>query len=268
MKNFFKKDNFYGAKVPFPLLFLSFLILATFLAASSVPAAMVTINQPSDGARVRGTVTIELKFGRPHVERMVRRFEVSLDGEIYDAVEVGEYTGTYTSSWDTTGVSDGPHTLRAYAYTEAEGGTGKPSNEVVVVVVDNTPPELEELIPAEGSYATSYRPTVGATATDSTSGIDSASIVMKLDGSSVDPGYDSGTGRISYQPGSSLSETAHTAEITVADLAGNQTTVSWTFTVDVTPPAITLTAPSDGDLTNQLTITVSGSVDEIGRAHV
>ncbi len=243
--------------IGFSLFLLAGVLSPTVLADTP----LATIVSPADGARVRGSVEIAISFRRPFVERGVKRFEVFLDGGLYESVAVEEYTGTYTSSWNTAAVADGPHVIRAYAYTDSTGGVGEATNEVRVVV-DNTPPDIRDRSPQPGSYASGNRPTVAATVADSTSGISPASIRLELNGVTMGHGYDPGTGRVSYQPSSALAESTHTARLRVADAAGNQSETEWSFLVDITPPVITIDQPATGLLTNQVSVTLAGSVDD------
>jgi len=118
--------------------------------------------------------------------------------------------------------------------------------------VDTTPPTISNLTPADGALINTATPTISATVTDA-SGIDTASIVMTVDGASVAHTYDSATGLVSYNvPASSLAEGLHTVALDVSDTVGNPATAGWSFTVDTTPPTqvtgVTVTTVSSSQL--------------------
>ena len=114
-------------------------------------------------------------------------------------------------------------------------------------VVDTTPPTVSSQSPANGAIIATSRPTISATFSDST-GVDSSSVVIKLDGTTITGASITATG-FSYTPSSSLSDGSHTVYISVADTLGNTDTSTWTFTVDTTPPTISSQSPANGTLT-------------------
>jgi len=77
------------------------------------------------------------------------------------------------------------------------GTQGVRTETAVRVVVDNTPPVIQDLLPIEGDFV-SAKPTITATLTDNLSGIDEDSIVIKLNGNEVDPApsFDPDTGKM------------------------------------------------------------------------
>ena len=115
-----------------------------------------------------------------------------------------------------------------YGLVDADEAAPAPS-------VDNTPPTITALAPADGAVINMATPTISATVTDA-SGINWGSISMTLDGGSVSPTYDGVTGVVTYQS-TSLSDGSHPVSLTVADTLGNTATNPWSFTVDTTPPA-------------------------------
>ena len=61
---------------------------------------------------------------------------------------------------------------------------------------------------------------------------------------------------------SALGEGGHTISVLVTDYAMNSKVVSVTFTVDLTAPAIAISAPADGAITNASSMTVSWSATD------
>ena len=129
--------------------------------------------------------------------------------------------------------------------------------------VDNVAPTIINLIPANGTYVTTSTPTISATLADPKSGINSTTIVMKLDDvsppvvsiPSTNYTYNVSTGVLSFTPGTdmvytSLPNGVWYVTVNVSDVAGNTATASWNFTVDTTPPAVpttVLTSPNGNE---------------------
>ena len=107
--------------------------------------------------------------------------------------------------------------------------------------------------PANGSYSSS-RTNVSVQATDGTAPVNTNTIVMKVDGSSVTPIITKSANitTISYVPGSPLSAgTLHTAVVTLQDSNAASYTNAWSFTTGFLSLPATLPGP----------ITVSNAVD-------
>jgi len=132
-------------------------------------------------------------------------------------------------------------------------GYGLVDADEVAPGVDTTPPMISILSPADGALINTASPRISATVTDA-SGIDTASIVMTVDGASVAHTYDSATGLVSYDVPATepLAEGLHTVALDVSDTVGNPATASWSFTVDTTPPThvtgVTVTTVSSSQL--------------------
>lgn len=87
-------------------------------------------------------------------------------------------------------------------------------------------------IPARGTYS-GVRTNVSVQAVDGAVAVDTATIVMTVDGATVTPVITPGTGitTISYAPPSPLSAgLPHSASVRLADKSGNKFTNSWSFT--------------------------------------
>lgn len=57
-----------------------------------------------------------------------------------------------------------------------------------------------------------------------------------------------------------LSEGAHSCNITISDEAGNSTTLNYSFVIDTTAPTVTITSPPDGLSTSKSSVVLSGSI--------
>jgi len=106
-------------------------------------------------------------------------------------------------------------------------------------VTDNTSPSIDNLNPEDGATLTESPDTISAAATDPSGvGVDPDSIVMKVDGATVNATYNSATGIVSYSPPEPLGAGSHTVYLGVSDFAGNNASREWDFTIaGVIPPA-------------------------------
>lgn len=135
-------------------------------------------------------------------------------------------------------------------------------------VLEKVAPVSTITYPTAGAYITSSKPTFTWTVTDSGSGVDSSTISIKIDsGAAVTSGITktaiTNGYRCSYTPGAALSEGSHTVIVNAKDNDGNSATAkSASFTVDTVPPTLTITSPPEGLITNQGTVTVSGTTND------
>lgn len=112
-------------------------------------------------------------------------------------------------------------------------------NSIMVAVkvnIDKTGPVISNLQPENGAQINQKRPVISAGVFDGLSGIDPASVRLTLDGQSVNGSYDVASGIISYTPASDLSSGNHGVTLTAIDLAGNEVTVSSSFTIVASDP--------------------------------
>ena len=67
----------------------------------------------------------------------------------------------------------------------------------------------------------------------------------------------------SYTPTTALSDGSHTIAVNASDYDGNAATAkTTTFKVDTVPPTLSVISPEEGLVTNQATITVSGTTND------
>lgn len=139
-----------------------------------------------------------------------------------------------------------------------------------LVVRETVAPVITITSPTTGSYVTNNKQPVVFTITDASggSGVDTSSVVVKLDNTavasstlartSITNGY-----QYTYTPASAYSDGSHTVTITGSDLDGNAATAkSTTFTVDTVPPSLTVTSPAAGLITNNASLTISGTTND------
>lgn len=142
-------------------------------------------------------------------------------------------------------------------------------NNLKLYVKEQVKPTAAINSPTNGARIITATPTITFTLLDNGtqssgfSGIDTSSLVIKIDGSAISEtptltattgGY---TGTVTLA--SALADGSHTITIDVDDFDGNSAnTASATITVDTVAPSLTLSSPADNTETNQSTIEVAG----------
>ena len=132
--------------------------------------------------------------------------------------------------------------------------------------VDTTLPSISDLSPADGACVTDSTPQICADYSDA-GGINTASVLIEVDDVNVTGSATVTGGGVCYTPGSSLSEGVHTVRVNVSDGCGNENTTSWTFTVDLTPPAILFNEPPTPANNSEVTVksvNISATVTDSG----
>lgn len=147
-------------------------------------------------------------------------------------------------------------------------------NSLKLYVKEQVKPTAAITSPSSNAYVTTATPTITFTLLDNAngqssgySGIDTSSLVIKIDGAAISEtptltattgGY---TGTVTLA--SALSDGSHTITIDVDDLDGNSAdTASSTITVDTVAPSLTVSSPAAGLETNSTALTVSGTTDD------
>src|SRR5207244_2330214 len=227
----------------------------TTLAPPDTTPPTVSITAPVAGATISGTVTVSAS-ATDNVGVVGLQFK--LDGANLGA----EVTAApYAISWNTTGATNGSHTLTAIA-RDAAGNTATSS--AVSVTVDNAPPVISAVSSAS----------VGSSSATISWATDEAS------DSQVEYGTTTAYGQVSalvsalvtsHSVGlSGLSaSTVYHYRVKSRDAAGHlAVSADFTFTTvappDTTPPTVSITAPAAGS-TGAGTVTVSSSAtDNVG----
>ena len=172
------------------------------------------------------------------------------------ATGIASVPATLTVAGGTTNASTavtaaGPGTTNIIA--AAAGFAGGLS--AVTVVRDTTPPAVTITSPGGGLMTKQSTVTVQGTATDAASGVASVTV------NGVAATLGAGTFTAANVPLSA--EGANTLIATATDRAGNTATASVTTVRDTTPPAVAITSPATGALTNQTSLTVMGTVTDV-----
>ncbi len=151
-------------------------------------------------------------------------------------------------------------------------GSSNTSVNITLNTTDTTPPYASGEIPANNSQVNDNTPQISVNITDNASGVNPASIVMRVNGSTVTPIITSIAGgyNVSNQTITPFSHT-QVVNITVnaTDNNNNVLNHSWSFTVDVDAPVVTSpnanleTIESDGINTTNLSVSATDSFSGI-----
>lgn len=135
-------------------------------------------------------------------------------------------------------------------------------------VKETTKPAIVITAPTEDEYLANSKPTVTWNVTDSGSGVNPNTIGITIDSGTK---ITSGITKIaitngyscSYTIPTALSEGSHTVKIDASDYDGNSATQrTVNFTVDITPPVLSVSAPTNNLITNNVSVTVKGTTND------
>lgn len=139
-----------------------------------------------------------------------------------------------------------------------------------LIVKETVAPVITITSPSNGARVTNSNQPVTFTVVDEAggSGVDLDSVVVKLDGSAVSAGevtHSAVTNGYSftYTPASPMGDGSHTVTVDASDNDGNAAEQkSTTFTVDTVAPSLNVTSPTDGLVTNNASLTVTGTTND------
>lgn len=140
-------------------------------------------------------------------------------------------------------------------------------------VLEKTKPSCSLSYPTDGALIKSSRPTIGFTITDSGSGPNPEDCFISIDGQSairISGRVGGSSCDCAFSPSSNLSDGEHTVEVFGKDYDGNESyRRSASFTIDTTPPALSISTPGEGTTkTNRTSIRVSGTTNDEGSSPV
>jgi hypothetical protein len=157
-------------------------------------------------------------------------------------------------------LSDGQHTFSVKAINSG-GNAGNPIS--FGVWVDTTPPQITTYSPTPGSLFNVLGPATGATLADAHSGVQSAGIDLRINGSSVPVQFDAATSSFTTTGGGAFTEGVNSLELRVSDVLGNaQTPLLWSITIDSLPPSGSLLINGGAELTMSLYVTLGLSASD------
>ena len=136
-------------------------------------------------------------------------------------------------------------------------------------VLEKDPPQIQVSYPTADAHIASATPTIEWTVTDTGSGIDESTIKLKIDsnaditGSAIQKESVSNGYKCTYTPSEAIEDGIHVLTFNVSDHDGNAAQAQTvTFYVDTVPPVLNITSPTEGLVTNQETLVVSGTTND------
>ncbi len=154
----------------------------------------------------------------------------------------------------------GSHTLRFEVADNA--GNLSQKTATFTLVQDSVAPVIDPL-PINGTTTETRKPTITATYSDDSSGINVNSILLFIDNNIISQAVITQTG-LSFTPTVSLAIGSHTMRVEVSDNAGNRTSLSASFVVvqDVNPPLVESYTPIYGSRENALNTKIRVTMNE------
>lgn len=229
---------------------VTFSMHATF--ASDVTPPTVDLTSPAAG-EVGGTVTLAATASDVSG---IASVQFRVDGENLGAPDA---QAPFTTTWDTTGLLDGPRRLTAVA-TDTWGLT---TTSAPVDVRTANPAAVRILAPDPGSTVNGTSVTVRYTKAGAWTSGDGKHVHLRLDGGGTKMDFDT-DGDQSWTftgvPGGQHTVVAVAADGSHAEVPGSGGSVSFTTTApDTVPPTVTVSSPAAG-------ATVSGTVQVTAQA--
>lgn len=135
-------------------------------------------------------------------------------------------------------------------------------------VKEKVAPVISITAPSSSAKLTNNKPVINWTVTDADSGVNPSTIKLIIDSQTITTGItktQSGKNyTCSYTPTTALSDGTHTIKVSASDYDGNVSTQkSVTFTVDTVPPELSVSAPVDNLVTNQSSLVVKGTTNDV-----
>ncbi len=213
-----------------------------------------TLTAPSGGSVVSGAVALAATASdNLGVSRV----------DFYDGVTLigSDASAPYTASWDSTGSSDGVHTLRAVAVD----GAAHTATDTVAVTVDNTAPAVSAV--SVTAISETAATVTWTTDEPSTSQVEYGTTPAY--GSQTPPDATLVTSHSVTVSGLSAA-TTYNFRVVSSDARSNRTTSgNATFTTpDSTAPAVSLTAPADGASVSGTVALAATAGDNVGVTRV
>jgi Bacterial Ig domain len=175
-------------------------------------APSVTITDPTGGTKLRGSITITANASDDHGVDHVSFFD---GGTLIGTANSPGTGGAWSVQWDTTGASDGAHTIKATATDNAT--LPNQTSDSVNVTVDNTAPIVSITAPAPGQVSGTIP--VNASASDTTTSV--AKVQFFADTSSIGTDTDGSNGFSVSWNTTSVSNGPVSLTAVATDAAGN-----------------------------------------------
>jgi hypothetical protein len=135
---------------------------------------------------------------------------------------------------------------------------GVPSEKIWTFSIEKVAPSITDTTPT--GVDKTGTPIISAKFADAGTGINKDSVSLRIDKSAVDAQVTDTW--VSYKPSTIMTKGKHTAELSVADVAGNIGTLAWDFSIEEDAPAITDVIPS-GSINDDMPI-ISAKYSDTG----
>lgn len=136
-------------------------------------------------------------------------------------------------------------------------------------VKEKVAPTIVITYPTASAVITNNKPTITFKVTDDDSGVNPATIGVTVDsgnkitGDKIVKSKVSGGYECTFVPDTALNDGQHTIRVDASDFDGNAAIQkSVAFKVDTVPPTLNITSPSEGIITNNASLTVSGKTND------
>jgi len=195
-------------------------------AQAQLGSLVVTMTSPGSGSSVSGTTTVSASVSIIGL-LTVQSVQFQLDGNNLGGADT---SSPYSISWNTTGASNGSHTLSAVA--TATLGLQFSSNPITVTVnngppPDTTPPSVSISSPGAGQTV-SGTVTVSANASDN---VGVTSVQFRLDGANLGAEDTAAPYAVSWNT-TTVANGSHSLTATARDAAGNWS--AWAYSSPIT----------------------------------
>lgn len=203
----------------------------TVTAVADTSAPTITSLTPADGAATNDATPAIAAAFTDDVGVVVEQVTLSLDGT--DVTGSATITATSLTFTPSTELAEGEHTIQVVVKDAVDNAATKTST----FLVDLTLPVIGEVSPKDKQVGD--KATIKAAYEDALAGIDTAMVTLTLDGKDV-TGKATVTATALTFKAKDLKDGKHTAELSVADRAGNVETETWSFTAESGPSALAI----------------------------
>lgn len=210
---------------------------------------------------------------------MVKTVQAIINGQTYNLTlnqDTGKYEATISAPANSSYPLEGhyyPVTVKA---VDDAGNIAQKDHTDSVLgeslklkVKEKVAPTIVITYPTASAVITNNKPTITFKVTDDDSGVNPATIGVTVDsgnkitGDKIVKSKVSGGYECTFVPDTALNDGQHTIRVDASDFDGNAATQkSVAFKVDTVPPTLNITSPSEGIITNNASLTVSGKTND------
>jgi hypothetical protein len=190
---------------------------------------------PAGGAiQVAATTAVTVTFDESLAANNDASAVVTLDGVAGSAAMTSPTTIVFTPSAPLA--DNSVYTVKVNGAMDASGNVQTTAFTSTFATTDTVAPVLTVTSPANNTWIRTLQPQIQVNGVDPVSGIAAASGTLRLDGTAVTTQLSGAT--MYFTPATALAEGTHTLDASMTDRAGNTGTVTSTFKLDATAPAV------------------------------